>query len=286
MLYFRYHLFLIFFCPFTTAKATTYYVSDTGSDAHNRTFRTDTNYLNLGIKCRWNSWQMADYDHNFYYHAWRDSMLDFTYRPNDINEQYSALKLQDWQLFSSQDSNAVSHSFYWPLGVDYSMFVYNETDSVASKPLTGRWLDFDSVFYQGNIILAPFEGKVLWQTADCNAQIGGTAFIDSCAVCAGGATGITPILDASLCFTKTETISNRSIDIFPNPTYKSLTVSASIKTIDKIELYGIDGRLISCPIQSFQDYSVVDVSKLKIGTYILKVYVATAVISSKFIKIN
>jgi endoglucanase len=34
---------------------------------------------------------------------------------------------------------------------------------------------------------------------DCNGDMNGTAFIDSCGICAGGNTGITPVLDTNLC---------------------------------------------------------------------------------------
>ena len=210
----------------------------------NKMFRLDTNYHNLGLKCRWNIWELASYNDNQYFNPWRDSMIDFTYRPDDINPVYFTYSLNDWNSFSGQDSLSISNPFHWSIGVDYSMFVTNESDSQKTIPLQGSWMDFDSTIYIGSIDMAPFDGKVLWQFEDCNNEIGGTAFIDSCNICAGGTTGQVPILDPSLCILSAEKVKTPNFKIYPNPSRSTITIRCTRSMINQVYIYSTDGHLI------------------------------------------
>jgi hypothetical protein len=62
--------------------------------------------------------------------------------------------------------------------------------------------------------------KINYQKTDCKGVMGGTAFLDSCKICAGGTTGITPVVDKLNCitvgvsdFAKTD----QPFNIYPNP---------------------------------------------------------------------
>jgi hypothetical protein len=71
-------------------------------------------------------------------------------------------------------------------------------DFNTSWPLNSWEVTENSCGYQVNYIrlLSKFVAVGL----DCNGDEGGIAFIDSCDICAGGNTGITPVLDTNECF--------------------------------------------------------------------------------------
>jgi hypothetical protein len=67
---------------------------------------------------------------------------------------------------------------------------------------------------------------------DCAGITNGAAFIDSCRTCAGGNTGVTPVLNPKLCITTsiTDLADGAELMVYPNPTSGTLT----IKTTDAI----------------------------------------------------
>jgi hypothetical protein len=70
-------------------------------------------------------------------------------------------------------------------------------DFNTSWPLNSWEVTENSCGYQVNYIR--LLSKFVTVGRDCNGDENGTAFFDSCSVCAGGNTGITPILDENVC---------------------------------------------------------------------------------------
>jgi endoglucanase len=70
-------------------------------------------------------------------------------------------------------------------------------DFNTSWPLNSWEVTENSCGYQVNYVR--LLSKFVTAGLDCNGDTNGTAFFDSCGVCAGGNTGITPILDTNLC---------------------------------------------------------------------------------------
>jgi hypothetical protein len=67
------------------------------------------------------------------------------------------------------------------------------------------FFDSCSVCAGGNTGITPILDKnVCAFPIDCNGDEGGIAFIDSCGICAGGNTGILPLLDTNECFVPTD----------------------------------------------------------------------------------
>ena len=70
-------------------------------------------------------------------------------------------------------------------------------DFNTSWPLNSWEVTENSCGYQVNYIR--LLSKFVTAGRDCNGDENGTAFLDSCSVCAGGNTGITPVLDKNEC---------------------------------------------------------------------------------------
>lgn len=115
---------------------------------------------------------------------------------------------------------------------------------------------------------------------DCKGVLNGSAFIDSCSECAGGTTGITPILSKDACQAAVVSV-NDQIDtfVFPNPFIQTFTLSCGDKTIYKI--YSSTGVEIQ---EGTTNQDITLGSALKPGVYILKVYRNTSVKCFKLIK--
>jgi hypothetical protein len=79
---------------------------------------------------------------------------------------------------------------------------------------------------------------------DCAGVSNGTAFIDSCGICAGGSTNIIPILDIKKCKnTGIEEQPAASIDIYPNPAVDKLEITAS-SPISELYIYNAIGAIV------------------------------------------
>jgi hypothetical protein len=76
---------------------------------------------------------------------------------------------------------------------------------------------------------------------DCNGDIGGIAFIDSCGVCAGGNTGETPQLDPDMCIiTSVYDLNSNEFKVFPNPANEFVQLSFNnVKSITVVNSIGV-----------------------------------------------
>ncbi len=79
-----------------------------------------------------------------------------------------------------------------------SKFVTAKTD--CNGDIDGSaYIDSCGVCAGGNTGITPTDDKSQCSPVDCNGVLNGTAFIDSCGTCAGGNTGIDPELDPETC---------------------------------------------------------------------------------------
>ena len=84
---------------------------------------------------------------------------------------------------------------------------------------------------------------------DCNGVLNGNAFVDSCGTCAGGNTGVIPVLDPGLCESTAllTTLNDPSVNIYPNPSHADFTLEVKKETQYTIlDLIGIPVESGSC----------------------------------------
>ena len=103
---------------------------------------------------------------------------------------------------------------------------------------------------------------------DCNGVLNGSAFIDSCSECAGGTTGITPILSKGGCQTAIVTVNDQiNAIVYPNP----FTDSFNLKCDDQVKykIYSTTGVEIE---EGTTNGKIVLGSDLRMGIYFLKIF--------------
>lgn len=97
---------------------------------------------------------------------------------------------------------------------------------------------------------------------DCNGDEDGTAFIDSCGICAGGNTGETAVLDPNACIITSANTLDESVKLFP--TLLSAGTEIQVRNLSgRVEVYSIKGALI---------YSGMNVTNIPTGNWLPGVY--------------
>ena len=116
---------------------------------------------------------------------------------------------------------------------------------------------------------------------DCNGQLNGTAFIDSCGNCAGGNTGVTPVLDPSECQSSSslEVSSPVEWNVHPNPSHTQFIIHT--ETESNYRLLEITGKLIEKGIINGECALG---QNLRPGTYILQLEQNGSLTQEKLIK--
>jgi photosystem II stability/assembly factor-like uncharacterized protein len=117
---------------------------------------------------------------------------------------------------------------------------------------------------------------VIVQVIDCNGDIGGTAFMDSCAVCAGGNTGVIPILNTGACTTKATEILKNNISIYPNPSTGIFNINLQNMSNDNavIKIYSMEGKVVYEKSYALNNASMlerIDLSNVSAGMYIVNI---------------
>lgn len=97
---------------------------------------------------------------------------------------------------------------------------------------------------------------------DCNGQMGGAAILDSCGMCTGGNTGMTPILDYGACITGVNELMNNALQLFPNPVRDYIQLSQKMRW----ELYSTFGVRLGTGEGSY-----IDMKEYNRGIYFVKV---------------
>jgi hypothetical protein len=127
-----------------------------------------------------------------------------------------------------------------------------------------QWLPHDSWYLLAISTLSHLQNNAY---IDCNNVTGGSAFVDSCGICAGGTTGRAPVLNKSQCETTDMTsLSNtHQLNIYPNPSEGNFSIDSAVLSYS-VSVYDHSGKLIEVleNIKSFgDDYSS--------GLYIVKI---------------
>jgi hypothetical protein len=102
---------------------------------------------------------------------------------------------------------------------------------------------------------------------DCNNIYGGQAFIDSCNICAGGNTNITPILDPNGCANSIEVLFPKTITLFPNPANNLIHITGLEATNYVASLHDLQGRMIT----SVKNKDHLEVNLIADGVYIVQI---------------
>ncbi len=123
----------------------------------------------------------------------------------------------------------------------------------------------NSCGYQSNYIR--LLSKFVTACTDCNGDVNGTAFLDSCGICAGGNTGILPVLDAEGC-NPPERIACHFLpdaSIYPNPNRGLLYVRGPGSSISRVTIYDLSGKLLID--KEFSASEVIDTTSFRPGFY-------------------
>ncbi len=107
---------------------------------------------------------------------------------------------------------------------------------------------------------------------DCAGYLNGYAFLDSCRICAGGKTGITPILDVTKCKTTgiDQDVHASEISVYPNPAADQLTIT-SMDVISEISIRNMIGEVVFTKLLNNITNYTIDISRLPAAVYIITV---------------
>jgi hypothetical protein len=116
------------------------------------------------------------------------------------------------------------------------------------------------------------KGNCSKSCSDCLGVLYGQAFIDSCKICAGGTTGITPILDKTLCISTvvTNLTTEQFIHVYPNPAADHITIN-STSAISEISIYNMIGELVLEVLPETGLNYLMDISKLPSAIYFINI---------------
>ncbi|MCK4746258.1 MAG: T9SS type A sorting domain-containing protein, partial [Bacteroidales bacterium] len=152
-------------------------------------------------------------------------------------------------------------------------------DFNTSWPLNSWSVTENSCGYQVRYIR--LLSKFVTAGMDCNGEIGGEAFIDTCGVCAGGSTGIEPTLVqedcpgymapvSSITFSPSDAqplAGKANISIYPNPNDGLLYVECNLQDPVEVKLLDLSGKLLM--EDHYSGKTVVDTGHLSPGTYMV-----------------
>lgn len=139
-----------------------------------------------------------------------------------------------------------------------------------------QWLPHDAWYLMAISTISNIQNTPV---LDCANELGGSAFKDSCGTCAGGNTGITPVLNKKACVTSTAFETQESnLILIPNPSQQDFILSG-VDNATRVSVYTISGQFVENvnPNTSFG-------SGYKAGIYILKIANEKQVYSLKAIK--
>lgn len=82
-------------------------------------------------------------------------------------------------------------------------------------------------------------------SVDCNGDVEGEAYIDSCGTCAGGETGIEPVTNPDDCVTSVfEKENSEFADVYPNPVTDRLTIELKTEGEYHVKVYDANGKMV------------------------------------------
>jgi hypothetical protein len=156
-------------------------------------------------------------------------------------------------------------------------------DFNTSWPLNSWSVTENSCGYQVNYIR--LLSKFVTAHMDCNGDVKGTAYLDSCGICAGGNTGIVAITDTDSCSPATGvTEEARShFSIYPNPNHGLLQISGSMQMPFHLKIIDLSGKVVIDAY--YQDGSAINTRLLKPGFYEVSIKNNDGISRHKLIKL-
>ena len=131
-----------------------------------------------------------------------------------------------------------------------------------------QWLPHDAWYFLAVSSLKKMQDTPYSSEADCNGEIGGTAYIDYCQNCVGGSTGLSPSFDPTECLTSVNQPDEFKTSVYPNPA--STFVHVTSESDGFIQLFSVDQRLLAQQSMTSGE-NVIDVSVFNTGVYLLVV---------------
>lgn len=130
-----------------------------------------------------------------------------------------------------------------------------------------QWLPHDAWYL---LAVSAISDNINNPYIDCNQVLGGSAVTDSCKKCAGGNTGIVPVLDPKKCnLTYIEYESentNTTFVLFPNPSRNQITIKSGLKESFTVRIVNLDGKE-TASYAKFSDGDTFEVSQFVPGFY-------------------
>jgi len=156
-------------------------------------------------------------------------------------------------------------------------------DFNTSWPINSWEVTENSCGYQVNYIR--LLSKFVTAHMDCNGNVNGTAYLDSCGICAGGNTGIVAITDADSCSPATgvtEEVGSH-FSIYPNPNHGLLQISGGMQGPFHIKIIDLGGKVVIDAY--YQDGSTINTRQLKPGFYEVSIKNNDGICRQKLIKL-
>ncbi len=154
-------------------------------------------------------------------------------------------------------------------------------DFNTSWPLNSWEITENSCGYQLPYIrlLAAFLPKKY----DCSGALNGSAKYDICGVCAGGNTGIEPVVNSGKCITASKNgLQLNNPKIFPNPASEKLTIQFGTPEKYRIKIFDPTG--ISVLETSKTGNAEINIKKLKPGNYFIIITSESKTWNERFVK--
>jgi glucuronoarabinoxylan endo-1,4-beta-xylanase len=145
------------------------------------------------------------------------------------------------------------------------------------------FIDSCGICAGGNTGVTPILDPAVCYPVDCNGDTNGLAFIDSCGICAGGNTGVIPIFDAENCANHLDDQKSPvSIYLHPNPVQEVLHIDI---TGEKGVLHVIDasGKYL-LKNRIIENPYFLDVTDFENGIYVVLVMLDDRIFTRKFVK--
>jgi glucuronoarabinoxylan endo-1,4-beta-xylanase len=146
------------------------------------------------------------------------------------------------------------------------------------------FIDSCGICAGGNTGVDPVLDPDVCYPVDCNGDTNGTAFPDSCGTCAGGNTGITPVLLPGECAdgVSEQLLPGSGPILHFDPVLDRLSLKIPAET-GRVQLLDLSGKfLMERKINASE--STVNVAGLKGGLYLVRIFYANRVYTGKFLK--
>ena len=156
-------------------------------------------------------------------------------------------------------------------------------DFNTSWPLNSWSVTENSCGYQISYIR--LLSKFVTAQMDCNGDVNGTAYLDSCGICAGGNTGIVAITDADSCSSASGVLDGEisPFSIYPNPNHGLLQISGGKQMPFHIIIFDLSGKVV---IDAFyQGRATINTRLLKPGFYEVSIKNNEGISRHKLIKL-